>query len=134
MNNKKLTIEHLAIAMANNQKVRYYDEERCKYFNCRITELRDSEMTIVSEDGEYEVYFYEVVLICHPLSGLTKEIEHNGERFVPIEITGIIDWEYGYEKLPYWLIQKLFEWHFDVFGLIGSNLAIDINTITETTK
>lgn len=29
----------------------------------------------------------------------------------------------------YWLVQKLFEWHFDVFGLIENNLAIDINTL-----
>jgi hypothetical protein len=27
------------------------------------------------------------------------------------------------------LIQKLFEWHFDVFGLIENDLAIDINTL-----
>lgn len=29
----------------------------------------------------------------------------------------------------YEMFQKLFEWHFDVFGLIPRNLAIDINTI-----
>lgn len=28
----------------------------------------------------------------------------------------------------YEMFQKLFEWHFDVFGLIERNLAIDINT------
>lgn len=28
-------------------------------------------------------------------------------------------------------IQKLFEWHFDVFGLLDHGLAIDINTLTE---
>jgi hypothetical protein len=26
-------------------------------------------------------------------------------------------------------VQKLFEWHFDVFGLISKGLAIDINTL-----
>lgn len=31
-----------------------------------------------------------------------------------------------YEKF-----EKLFEWHFDVFGLIESGLAIDANTLTE---
>lgn len=28
-------------------------------------------------------------------------------------------------------MQKLFEWHFDVFGLIEAGLAIDINTLSE---
>lgn len=30
---------------------------------------------------------------------------------------------------PHWVIQKLYEWHFDVYGLIEQNLAIDKNTI-----
>lgn len=29
----------------------------------------------------------------------------------------------------YLLMQKLIEWHFDVFGLIEKGLAIDINTL-----
>ena len=29
----------------------------------------------------------------------------------------------------YWLVQKLIEWHFDIFGLIEKGLAIDINTL-----
>ena len=29
----------------------------------------------------------------------------------------------------YWIIEKLFEWKFDVFGLIKNNLAIDKSTI-----
>ena len=27
---------------------------------------------------------------------------------------------------PYWMIQKLFEWHFDVFGLIDQGLALPL--------
>jgi len=30
---------------------------------------------------------------------------------------------------PLWVIERLLEWHFDVFGLIPEGLAIDINTI-----
>ena len=33
------------------------------------------------------------------------------------------------ENYPYNLIQKLLEYHFDIFGLIQSGLAIDINTL-----
>jgi len=31
----------------------------------------------------------------------------------------------------YWIMEKLFEWHFDVFGLITKGLAVDINTLTK---
>lgn len=81
-----------------------------------------------------------------PLSALTEEIEHNGERFVPIEwlnenkdvrlirgrdsrgnrivfnertnTTNIRFWEYC-------IIEKLAEWHIDIFQLIPVGLAVD---------
>lgn len=34
---------------------------------------------------------------------------------------------------PYWIIQKLIEWHFDVFGLIEKGLAMDLNTVNNQT-
>jgi hypothetical protein len=34
-------------------------------------------------------------------------------------------------KTNYEDIVKLFEWHFDVFGLIDAGLAIDINTLDD---
>jgi len=79
--------------------------------------------------------------ILRPLSDLTKEIEVNGEKFVPVEVFGYeeeittdfifkIDGSY-YEitEMPFDVIQKLLEWHFDIYGLIEANLAIDINTL-----
>lgn len=81
--------------------------------------------------------------ILHPLSDLTKEIEHNGEKFVPIERLiedfdkhGENGFDFSYLNTsplnyPYYIVQKLFEWHFDVFGLIESGLAVDINTLTK---
>jgi hypothetical protein len=101
--------------------------------------------------------------ILRPLSDLTKEIEVNEEKFVPIyklfEIqykdTSHVDliremyFKINYtftcsshyatametsintkniQMNNYWKIEKLFEWHFDVFGLIEKGLAIDINT------
>jgi len=125
--------------------------------------------------------------ILHPLSDITKEIEVDGEKFVPlvklyelsciqvvdvvldykIEIIGEEDGCFGLvvidedgkrdgfslntdsNKLQFqitfdkknnrgsWylnqleLINKLFEWHFDVFGLIDAGLAIDINTLNK---
>lgn len=99
--------------------------------------------------------------LLRPLSDLTKEIDMNGERFVPMnrltEIFGGRDIKFdgkcfyvtretaSFEEhktvnkqdvIPthfsqYDAFQKLFEWHFDVFGLIENGLAIDINTINE---
>lgn len=34
------------------------------------------------------------------------------------------------QETQYVVMEKLFEWHFDVFGLIPQGLAIDINTLT----
>lgn len=72
--------------------------------------------------------------IFHPLSDLTKEIEHKGERFVPIERikelnlgtmpkNNTIGWMY------YQQVQKLIEWHFDIADLISKGEAIDVNTL-----
>jgi len=71
--------------------------------------------------------------ILRPLSDLTKEIEHNGEKFVPSTIFpehGPYDTAFKIQnRLPYSVVAILFEWHFDVFGLIDEGLAIDINTL-----
>lgn len=82
-------------------------------------------------------------LILHLLSDLTKEIEVNGERFVPIdELYKMSDYsecipnieEDVYQsntpkRWPYEIFEKLLEWHFDVFRLIDQDLAININTL-----
>lgn len=81
----------------------------------------------------------EVKPILRPLSDITKEIEHNGEKFVPYNE---IRKNYGFSKSDlaylqrnlcyitrYGICEKLFEWNFDVFGLIEAGLAIDINDL-----
>lgn len=86
-------------------------------------------------------------LILRPLSDLTKEIEVNGEKFVPIERVRNDYSGFFFETNPELLIkskntnmyislnwtiefqQKLYEWHFDIHGLIEKELAIDINTL-----
>ena len=76
-----------------------------------------------------------IIPFLRPLSDLIKEIEHNGERFSPeytiwklsqdkqfiIEISQITGLSI---ETPYWAIQMLISWHFDVFGLIEKGLAI----------
>lgn len=95
----------------------------------------------------------EMKLILRPLSDLTKEIEHNGKKLIPyteldkikkdVEFYRPINFNSPIELLintgdysqeidlydGYLIIQKLLEWHFDIFGLIESGKAIDINTL-----
>jgi len=82
-------------------------------------------------------------LILRPLSDLTKEIEINGKKFIPIERLNLSNSEYpllideGFIFLTdrcdlnmleitsiYEIYQKLFEWHFDVFNLHSKNLCV----------
>lgn len=81
--------------------------------------------------------------ILHPLSDLTKEIEHNGKLFIPIvelknkaEIDLVYSESWYNDKdidytwnLPLWVIEKLIEWHFDIADLIAKGEAIDVNTL-----
>jgi hypothetical protein len=80
--------------------------------------------------------------ILRPLSDLTKEIEVNREKFVPLltvnhnglvftlnnqfKIEGAY---YDVIEMPFDFVQQLQEWHFDIYGLIDAGLAIDINTL-----
>lgn len=76
-------------------------------------------------------------LCLRPMSDLTKEIEHNGEMFVPIEevqnyhnfsIVHTGDLEKDPLRYPFSIVKKLFEWHFNVFNLDPS-LWVDKNTL-----
>lgn len=80
--------------------------------------------------------------VLRPLSDLTKDIDEN-EKGVSFNdwITSEYDFniemyleKLGVERLPYEIVEYLFEWHFDVFGLIDSGLAIDKNTLSTTTN
>ncbi len=74
-------------------------------------------------------------LILHPLSDLIKEIEINGEKFIPYKKIG---WGNGtwfndsmaWQTLSFSDAEKLLEWHFDIFGLINKGLANDINRLS----
>ena len=79
--------------------------------------------------------------IINPLSNLTKEIEHNGEKFVPIDLLRqdgyyigedwIIENFKDVENSSFGFIQKLIKWHFDIANLIEKGEAIDVNSLNE---
>lgn len=73
--------------------------------------------------------------ILRPLSDLTKERARLAEIFETYDDSfdpQLLIEDYRWlNQMPYGLIEQLFEWHFDVFGLIEKGLAIDINTLQE---
>jgi hypothetical protein len=99
----------------------------------------DFEHKIISSLNNGNVLIKDFKPALRPLSDLTKEIEHNGEKFVPYnKLTKEISNKAWLSEikinlsrpvyLPYFMVEKLFEWHFDVFNL-PPELWIDINTI-----
>jgi len=113
-----------------------------KYVNPKNEEL----FYIVTNSGHYSSLYQQLIL--RPLSDLTNEIEIGGKKFIPIDELNKIHPDYKifieddecYIKdlcnmnmthictnLEFY--DKLLSWHFDLFGLIENNLAIDINTI-----
>ena len=82
--------------------------------------------------------------ILRPLSDLTKEIEHRGEKFVPYKK---LDWDKWDGEIGEYIsfgdshagvinplnqlnqLQFLVSWHFDIANLISTGEAIDINTL-----
>lgn len=84
--------------------------------------------------------------ILHPLSDLIKEIEHNGEKFIPLhkllenigfnlskmtetEILNYKDVSINTDLLGIKDAMYLIGIHFDITGLIEKNEAIDVNTL-----
>lgn len=160
-------------------------------FQLTINGLREDQ---VYNHGHGYMDFEHIKPILLPLSYLTKEIEVNGEKFVPIlelykmrtqhmtdkidkyyiendtailklqEITTpdgrlsfvsyfeididfenihfsictetvdnmkdeIVEERFGFIGNDFNMLQKLYEWHFDIYGLIENGLAIDKNTL-----
>jgi hypothetical protein len=172
-----LELKHLAVYLpyGTNVLFEYKASFKCDPNYITIEKLHPSNIFIIGKKT-YSVVSSKPIL--RPLSDLTKEIEVNGEKFVPIaEIGKLLGFDYltpfeideneiqygwdsrgmddsqGYvfgfsnelktfgvwydeqEGNPIYLsggydeIQKLIEWHFDIFGLIEAGLAIDINTL-----
>ena len=134
---KQLTIEHLAAYLPYDVGSKWdkYPRKRFKLHGV----LYGKPWLIDSSSCTEKAQIHDIKLILRPLSDLTKEITHNGEAFVPI--LRIEEMGYRIYRLtldgigdlsePHRVTRKLHSWHFDTFGLIDANLAIDINTINQ---
>lgn len=97
--------------------------------------------------------------ILRPLSDLMNEINIKNDVFIPVEYFEIGDDDSGTEYdngniktiekliyiskyncffdihyLPFDLVQKLLEWHFDIYGLIDKGLAISYSDVQSTSN
>ena len=126
--------EFLAMSIFSNLK--YLDD------NNKIVELHcvDNGIGLVNFGWGDAKEFTNVKPILHPLSSLTKEIEHKGDKFVPIERLGLKNTKELYGSILYTIEKecipvseffKLIKMNFDVCSLIEKNEAIDVNTLTE---
>ena len=179
----KLEIKHLAPYLPYGLKAEMLDYKN-DYVGRQFDKIigiyqwsKNNDWCILT-DGGSKPSLSRIKPILRPLSDITKEIEHNGERFVPMVELAIIanldttgsrlsstesaygircniendadsdkwvvlgfdavngfgehyrpsnEWTIVQNQLELW--QKLYSWHFDVFGLIDAGLAIDINTL-----
>ncbi len=138
----KLELKHIAPYLPYGLK--YQEENKAQ----TILKTVDAGIDMVNFGWGNAKYLREIKPILRPLSYLTKEIEVNGKKFVPLtELLNIsnfdvskMSWEeqldYGHiycdlSFINFYDLQLLLEWHFDVFGLIDENLAIDINTLND---
>lgn len=84
----------------------------------------------LKDDGSFIYDLYKPAL--RPISDLNKLILHKGEMFLPKENLLDIDLiEKGsdYRMLRHGDVDRLIMWHFDIFGLIEREEAIDIKTL-----
>lgn len=79
--------------------------------------------------------------ILRPLSDLEKRIDDDENNLTYLAFLGcftemdkyyILDHD-NIKYQQYYTITQLLEWNFDIFGLIKEGLAIDINTLKQTT-
>ena len=106
----------------------------------------NSETNVVELVGETNLKTDEFKPVLHKLSDLTKEIEHNGEKFVPLHrllehssfnlsaMTNedIMEFADIYSNVDLIAVNDLplyLEWKFDIAGLIDKGKAIDVNTL-----
>jgi hypothetical protein len=132
----KLELKHLAPYLPYGLK--FYDNNIKECSTLFSIDFNDKYFSCLADDN-YEVYNsdeYDYKPILRPLSDLTKEIEVNGKKFIPIQETDIdIPFTSNYYFLvAYGDVEKLLQFHFDVFGLIEKELAIDINSLTQSSE
>lgn len=138
----KLELKHLTAYLPYKLK--------CQWNNIpyELISLRSNDRSQLIDFYTDEVYGVKLEFIkpiLRPLSDLTKEIKHN-EKKIKVYPLLFVDHFPGFSDIneadyfirnperldtcyPLQFWNLLFEYHFDVYGLIKARLAIDINTL-----
>jgi len=134
---KTLELKHLSAYLPYEVTARIEDYQR-DYVGREFDKIigihqwdKSGQLWCVITEGGAKPSLDRIKLQLRPLSQLSKEIEHNGDRFVPIEkikemypsdtfssTSNAAQWSYR-------IVEKLLSWHFDLFGLLENNLAIE---------
>jgi hypothetical protein len=140
----ELKIEHLAPYLPYGLEImfEYRSSFKCDPNYFKRLKLEGSNISIIGKKT-YSIVSSKPIL--RPLSDLAKEIDFNGEKFVPKNVLKELIMKKGnysnydsswinesimIDLLPYWIIQKLLEWHFNVFNL-PSNLFVNYNDLKQ---
>ena len=123
----KLELKHLAPYLPYGLKI-YCDFEDGDIMICQLECLGEEEAFLDGSDWHYKTNTaYKPIL--RPLSDLTDDQILELDNYHNFSIIHYSDIKTDPTRYPYTIVQKLLEWHFDVFGLIDAGLAIDINTL-----
>jgi hypothetical protein len=131
----KLELKHLAPYLPYNLKMEHYETKIIKKLQGISTNTLGQPYCLCLNSIWYNSFVFKPIL--RSLSDLTKEIEVNGEIFIPLQkleymfgdCTKLTDTMLVNSFVQNGIVNKLIEWHFDVFNLIEKGLAININTL-----
>lgn len=142
--------EFLAMSLPYKLKVyvKYNHKPNNSELETMIGIVDDCIVTDIYEEDIAPLSISNYGLCLRSLSDLTKEIKHKGEKFVLSEywdkslldkyrksvcsdLINMSKHNYFDGYLPFFVCEKLIEFHFDLAGLISKGEAIDVNTLEE---
>jgi hypothetical protein len=142
----ELELKHLAGYLPYGLKAEMLDYKN-DYVNKKYDEIigvhqwsKNKDWCLLT-DGGSKPSLERIKPILRNLSDLTKEIEVNGEKFVPsieynhLRFEEISTIKAGDRAMGFIQVREqeiLYQLHFDIHGLIENNLAIDMNTLNES--
>ena len=128
-----LEFKQIACYFPYELKIMQYRDDLKLSFESNLISLSNDTLGVTSPRFPFseKIQYHEAKLILRPLSDLTKRIDKDEdvtflawiESEYETSVLAFID-VYGIERLPYEIMEYLFEWHFDVFGLREKDLCV----------
>jgi hypothetical protein len=159
----KLEIKHIKNYLGTKvtmiQKEDFHSNDWTEYREsvlCQLADENNPDFFYIGTINDKHFSCYEsnqFKLALRPISDLTTNITINGESFMPTcwlrdnhfqfnvtkedmeqLIKMFLHIFTSYESAPAWFLNKLYEWHFDIHGLIKYGLAINIKDLKPCTS